>query len=117
MMLSETGLIELGGMGGVDDPLCPNSIQPQHPSHQVAAQLQNAAYRATPRDDDGDPLTAEAAAINSALAYEHDTSAYMKLYRDVVIARNHGARDTAVEMLYFRCLICGLTLPGARVPT
>lgn len=112
MKLSETGLIELGM--GSQGPLCPNSMQPQHPSHQVAVQMQNAAYVATPRDEDGEPLTQESAAINSAIANAYGSGDLMRLYRDAVIAQDYAGRTAGVEALYFRCLTCGLTLPASR---
>lgn len=113
MNLDSEGLIDLD-MGG-QGPLCPNSLPPAHPAHQLAVTFQNAAYRATPRDADGEPTTPELAAVNMAVSYGEDTNDRMSLYRDVVIARTDGYRTAAVEALFFRCLLCGLILPASRV--
>jgi len=110
--LSSEGVIDL--MYG-EGPLCPNSmLEPIDPAHIVAVRMANAVHDATPRDQDGEPTTAELAKVNSAVAYGPTTTARMRLYRDVVSAMD-GSMPTAVEALFFRCGICGLILPANRV--
>jgi hypothetical protein len=112
MNLSSEGVIDL--MYG-DGPLCPNSmLLPIHPSHEMHVRVANAVYEATPRDADGEPTTPELAQVSSAASYGSAVSARMRLYRDVVSAMD-GHIPVAVEALFFRCGICGLTLPANRV--
>jgi hypothetical protein len=113
MNLSSEGVIDL--MSG-EGPLCPNSmLLPIHPSHEMHVRVANAVYEAIPRDADGEPTTPELAKVNSAASYGSDVNARMRLYRNVVSAMQ-GSRPVAVEALFFRCGICGLTLPASRAP-
>lgn len=113
--LSEDGLIELST--GHDGPLCPNAAgNPAHPAHTLHVRMCDAAYEATPRDADGEPVTPELGKVSYELSYGSGTSTRMRLYRAVVSAMDHRYRPVAVEALYFKCGICGLILPANRVP-
>jgi hypothetical protein len=111
--LSSEGVIDL--LHG-DGPLCPNSmLEPIHPSHAMHVRVSNVVYDNTPRDADGEPTTPELAKVGQEVNYGQAVSSRMRLYRNVVSALS-GSFPVAVEALFFRCGICGLTLPANRVP-
>lgn len=115
MKITSTGLIDL--RSGDQGPMCPQSMPPVvHPSHHLAGTFADAAYEATPRGEDGEPLTGDLAAVNQAVSYGPTTENRMRLYRAAVAAQSSSGRDVGVEALYFRCQICGFVLPASRVP-
>jgi hypothetical protein len=110
--LNSEGVIDLLNSEG---PICPNAmLEPIHPSHAIAVRAANAVYDAIPRDSDGEPTTEDLQKVNTAVSYGPDTTNRMRLYRDVVSAMQ-GSAPVAVEALFFRCGLCGLTLPASRV--
>jgi hypothetical protein len=111
--LSSEGVIDLLHGSG---PICPNSmLQPIHPSHAMHVRLADVVYEATPRDGDDEPTTPELAKVSNEVHHGQAVSDRMRLYRQVVSALDHHL-PVAVEALFFRCGICGLTLPANRVP-
>jgi hypothetical protein len=94
-------------------PLCPNSWgHPIHPLHQLHVRLQDAVYKATPHNKDGEPTTPELEAVNAAVSYG-PVQDRMRLYRDSAGGVFEGQHVT-VESWYFRCDVCGLILPANR---
>lgn len=96
-----------------DRPLCPNSSNvPAHPAHLAAGYQGDRLYEAAApwRDDDGEYFNAGVEAL-MAIAYPEDR---MNLYEDSAGAGPNSIRVGvwSYTTRYFRCSICGLTLPA-----
>lgn len=97
--------------------MCPRGYGPgMAPEHEIRVRMIDAAYEATPRNDDGEPTSPELDRVNDAVAYGPQTDDCMRLYRDVVMAMDGTRGTVSVEALFFRCQICGLILPASRAP-
>lgn len=112
MNLNSEGVIDL--LNG-EGPICPNAmLEPIHPSHVMHTRVANVVYDAIPRDADDEAITPELARVQSEASYGSAITNRIRLYRNVVSAMQ-GSMPTAVEALFFRCGVCGLTLPANRV--
>jgi hypothetical protein len=92
----------------LNGPLCPQSYSPMAAAHALAIEFQNAAYRAAPKDDDGE-MPPQAEAMYAALSSDR-----MCLYVENSGTHVYGGQAVSVQAWYWRCLICGFVLPATR---
>jgi hypothetical protein len=96
-------------------PLCPRYGGPGPGSveHRTAVVVLDTIYDTAARDDDNEFVSPDVAAAYAAA--NQRVSPRMPLYRVLVsLPRPLGAY---VESYYFRCLVCGFTLPAVERAT
>jgi hypothetical protein len=94
-------------------PLCPNSFDPAHPSHTLRNRVLDLFYEAAPKDADGE-LAEDMSKVYSAAAHGR-LDDYMHLYRHEA-GEIIGQPLLRVATWWWRCHVCGLTLPAQQVP-
>jgi hypothetical protein len=98
---------------GAESILCPRSYGPNRsPLHELHTRLQNAAYDAAAKAEDGQELTESAERQYGAIAYGEHNAYGMRAYVATTdgIADGHG--PVAVRAAWLECQVCGLILPG-----
>jgi hypothetical protein len=96
-----------------DRPLCPQQDFPTHPSHQLHVAIQNAAYGVIDRNEDNETIDANQEKVYEAISYNR-FDGRMYLYR-ISNSIYTGKKYTHVEAFYYKCSICGFTLPATQV--
>jgi hypothetical protein len=92
-----------------DLPLCPVYVSdPGNEMHRLAVRALDAFYDAAPKNDDGEMLSAATETCYRAATVA--LSSRMRLYRAGLPLPGQGAGY--VESYYFRCQVCGFTLPA-----
>jgi len=91
-------------------PLCPNTNSNLHRLH---TEIVNAIYDEAEKDEDNEFKDPKVAALYHKIAYDR-FSGRMYLYKEVVQPYNHYmlSRQQSVQAFYFRCYVCGFTIPA-----
>jgi hypothetical protein len=93
-------------------PLCPNVATgiTVDPLHAVATTVLDAFHKAADKDADGEFTSPEVAKAYRAAADR--VTDRMRLYRTTVSYPAGGRFQVVVSAYYFRCGVCGFTLPA-----